>query len=228
MPGRETCARALTRPASRNPSGRCGKLPGMSRHPILRAVFVAYILWGAWTWFRDRPVHPRDGVLASQEPQQNATPSVTVRSGRWQLTARASYHITARILGVERYRFDFLAGLVPEDLALGWGAMSDNRLLHALSIEQSNRFYYWRFTGPPTVPPSQVSLHSANTHVIPANKGVAAQLTRLRRGQVVELIGELVDGARDDGARITTSLVRTDTGAGACEVMLVRDVRIVP
>jgi hypothetical protein len=42
------------------------------------------------------------------------------------------------------------------------------------------------------------------------------------------LSGDLVDAVRDDGARINTSLVRTDTGAGACEVMLVREVELVP
>jgi hypothetical protein len=198
------------------------------RHPILRAAFVAYIVWGAWTWLRDRPVHPGDGVLVSTEPEQGATPSTQVRIGRWLLTPRASYHITARSLGIERYRIDSLASLVPEDLALGWGPMSDNRLLSGLSIDQSNRFYYWRFTRPPLVPSAAIISHSANTHVIPADRLVAAQLGRLRRGQVVELTGDLVDGARDDGARISTSLVRTDTGAGACEVMLVREIRVVP
>jgi hypothetical protein len=38
------------------------------------------------------------------------------------------------------------------------------------------------------------------------------------------LEGELVDAARSDGGAIKTSLVRNDTGAGACEVMLVSDV----
>ena len=36
--------------------------------------------------------------------------------------------------------------------------------------------------------------------------------------------GYLVNGVRDDGAYITTSLTRSDTGAGACEVMLVEEV----
>jgi hypothetical protein len=36
-----------------------------------------------------------------------------------------------------------------------------------------------------------------------------------------------VDGKRDDGAWIKTSLVRTDTGAGACEVLLVQDINLV-
>jgi hypothetical protein len=40
------------------------------------------------------------------------------------------------------------------------------------------------------------------------------------------LSGELVDGTRDDGMWIKTSLVRNDTGAGSCEVLLVDDVII--
>jgi hypothetical protein len=62
--------------------------------------------------------------------------------------------------------------------------------------------------------------------VIPRDALVARQLKRLRPGEVVTLTGDLVDGVRDDGAWINTSLVRTDTGAGACEVMLVSDVAL--
>jgi protein-S-isoprenylcysteine O-methyltransferase Ste14 len=36
------------------------------------------------------------------------------------------------------------------------------------------------------------------------------------------------DGVRDDGMWIRTSLVRNDTGAGACEMLLVSDVTTLP
>jgi hypothetical protein len=72
-----------------------------------------------------------------------------------------------------------------------------------------------------------VARHSANTHVIPADEAVAAKLLRLRRGgQVVHLSGLLVDGMRDDGMTIRTSLTRNDTGAGACEFLLVQRVEV--
>jgi hypothetical protein len=74
------------------------------------------------------------------------------------------------------------------------------------------------------VPKDLIITHSANTHVIPLNSMIAKQLSRLRPGQVVTLSGELVDGVRDDGMWIKTSMVRDDTGAGACEVLLVSDV----
>jgi hypothetical protein len=53
-------------------------------------------------------------------------------------------------------------------------------------------------------------------------------LSHLRPGQVVTLSGLLVDGKRDDGAWIKSSLSRTDTGAGACEVLLVQDLSVSP
>ena len=199
----------------------------MWRHPVLTAVVLIYVCWGAWNWYRDRPYHPPDGVLAANEPQQTDVPGgEKVRVGHWTLTARANYQITGRILSRERYHFDALADLVPEDLALGWGPMSDNRILRSVDISQSNRFYYWRVPMPAPLSRDAIITHSANTHVIPRDSLVARQLSQLRTGQVVTLSGELVDGARDDGMWIHTSMVRNDTGPGACEVMLVSSVTL--
>ena len=195
------------------------------RNPVLVLPLAVWCLWGGWDWWVHRPMHPADGVLAAEEPRQNdVTAGARVRVGRWMLTVRADYVITARVLSRESYRFDPLSDLIPEDIALGWGPMSDNRVLRAMDISQSNRFYFWRAPRSTPIGKDAIITHSANTHVIPANRAVAQELARLRPGQVVTLSGELVDGVRDDGMSIKTSLVRYDTGAGACEVMLVDDV----
>ena len=189
---------------------------------LLRAAIVVFIVNGAYTWWYDRPVTDPVGVLAPDEPQQaDLAGAEPIVHGRWTLTPRARYDITARVLGRERYRFDGLARLVPVDLALGWGPMSDNRILAPLEISQSGRFYWVHWSQAPPVPPAEIMRHSANLHAIPADRSTEAQLLRLREGEVVRLTGELVDGRRDDGAFINTSLTREDTGAGACEVMLV-------
>ncbi|MGO8828107.1 MAG: hypothetical protein ACLQT5_02575 [Steroidobacteraceae bacterium] len=199
----------------------------MRRHPILALCVLAYIGWGAWQWLAGRPVHPPDGVLAPSEPQQVDVTAHTKRQvSRWTLTAQAHYQVTARVLAVERYRFDALAALIPEDLALGWGPMSDNGVLRSVEISQSNRFYYWHASPNSPISRAEIIEHSANTHVIPDDPLIAAQLSDLRRGQVVTLDGDLVDAVRDDGRWIKTSLVRTDTGAGSCEVMLVKHVTV--
>jgi hypothetical protein len=194
---------------------------------MLLAALLAVGSYSAWQRWQSRPVHPLDGTLAPDEPLQTDIESAApVRHGRWMLTPRANYSITARILSREDYRFDRLADLIPEDLALGWGPMSDNQVLAAFDISQGARFYSWRPRGPLSIAREDVIAHSANTHVIPADARVRSELAHLRAGQVVHLAGTLVDATRDDGAWLRTSLTRTDTGAGACEVMLVESVEV--
>jgi hypothetical protein len=196
----------------------------MWRHPILKVFLVSYIVWGAWHWNANRPVRAPDGILAEGEPQQTMISEQRLRIGRWTLTKRATYQLTARVLAREPYHFDAMSDLVPEDLALGWGPMSDNSVLRTIDISQSNRFYYWRASSATRLARETIISHSANTHVIPQTPAVARALARLRPGEVVTLSGDLVDAVRDDGRSLKTSLVRTDTGPGACEVMLVTDV----
>lgn len=184
--------------------------------------------WQADDDWRLRAVHPPDGEIAPLTPiQGNLDAPASVQQGHWLLRPRASYDITARILSREDYHFDALSDLIPEDLALGWGAMSDNRMLAHFDISQGGRFYSWQSLGVLPMPRQQVVEHSANTHVIPIDKEVRRELAALRVGQVVHLTGMLVDGQRDDGAVIHTSLTRSDEGAGACEIMLVQSVDVV-
>lgn len=184
-------------------------------------------LWQAGHDWLLRPVHPPDGLLAPAEPRQsNLENAAVIAHGHWMLTPRAQYDITARVLSREDYSFDVLADLVPEDLALGWGEMSDNRILRDFKITQSARFYGWRPLSELPIARQEVISHSANTHVIPSDSVVRSQLESVRVGQVVHLSGLLVDGVRGDGVYVHTSLTRDDSGAGACEVMLVERVEI--
>jgi len=195
-------------------------------------LFVVLLIGGLWQGHEQwllRPVHPPDGAIAPLEPlQTNVRDAETVQHGRWLLTPRAHYDITARLLSREDYRFDALSDLIPEDLALGWGPMSDNQMLKGFDISQGARFYLWESHGPLPLPRRVIVEHSANTHVIPADEAVRRELARLRVGQVVHLTGLLVDGKRDDGAAIHTSLTRSDEGPGACEIMLVDAVEVLP
>jgi len=197
----------------------------MALRPILLIVLATAALWQGFNSWQLRPVRPADGPIAPDEPRQTDVETAPVTTlGRWRLTPQARYDITARILGREDYHFDALSDLVPEDLALGWGAMSDNRVLQVFEITQGARFYSWRPKQTLPIPRQAVIEHSANTHVIPADAVVAHQLKRLRVGQVVHLSGYLVNGVRDDGAHISTSLTRSDSGPGSYEVMLVEAV----
>jgi hypothetical protein len=189
------------------------------------ALFMGLLVLGVgngWHRWTHRAMHPPEGEIAEHDPlQSDVAPGPTIMHGRWTLKPRAHYEITARVLGNEGYRLDALGALVPEDLALGWGPMSDSRVINTLDMSQSARFYSWRPHADTPIAREAIITHSANTHVIPVDDRIAKLLGEIRVGEVVRLTGTLVDATRDDGAWVRTSLTRSDTGAGACEVMLV-------
>jgi hypothetical protein len=182
---------------------------------IRSAIFIGLLVvmsWDGWDRWAHRARHPPAGQMAERDPvQTEALADTTVTRGRWTLKPRAHYDVTARVLSTERYRFDALAALAPEDLALGWGPMSDNTVLDTMDISQSGRFYWWRPHADTPVPPDTIITHSANTHVIPADDRIRKELGRLRVGEVVRLTGTLVDANRDDGAEHHDSCRRHDT-----------------
>ncbi len=135
---------------------------------------------------------------------------------------RAKYDITARLLRKEIYHLDGGAGLAPVDLGVGWGPLSDSALLDGLEFSQMGRFFYWqpRKADFPLPIPMLIS-HMAQMHMIPATTDLEAKLKRLRPGQIVTASGYLVDVRGPGGFAWNTSLSRTDTGSGACELFWV-------
>lgn len=177
--------------------------------------------------FQNNPVRHGPGVLAAEAPVQvNLGHGARTRKGDTTLTTRAHFDITARVLSRKDYSWGKGADLVPTDLALGWGNMSDSTVLAQIDISQSGRFYRWRTRTLP-IPRREIEVSSANMHMIPADPTVERQLTRVRVGQVIHLKGFLVDASRPGGWRWKTSMTRNDTGAGACELIYVESVEAV-
>jgi hypothetical protein len=183
------------------------------------AILVA--LFAGYQWAQSRPIERRPGVLAPDEPAQiEVDAAEPLDAGHeYQLTPRARFSATVRVLARERYYIDALAPLAPVDLAVGWGPMSDSAVLASFDISQSNRFYYWHADEMP-LPRAAIESHSANWHIVPASAAVNRALRHVRVGEVVRIEGELVDVAGPDGGSARTSLRRDDTGAGACEIVL--------
>jgi len=153
-----------------------------------------------------------------QSALEGAVPEL-VKPG-YEIRPLARFELEARVLGVERYHFDRGANLSPVDLVLGWGRMSDSTVLDRIAISQGGRVYYWRTPQFP-IPRREIETSSANMHMVPANEEVARQLKGARPGHVVRLAGYLIEARGTDGWRWKSSLTRTDTGNGACELIWV-------
>ncbi len=193
----------------------------MQRFAVVALALAAY---GGWHWWTtDRAVDRPPGIVAPDEPVQvNLDDPPRFEAKGYTFIKRAKYAITARLLRKEIYRLDGGAGLAPVDLGVGWGPLSDSALLDQLEFSQMGRFFYWQPRKADFPLPTAVLVsHMAQMHVTPATKDLEARLKKLRPGQIVTASGYLVDVLGPGGFAWNTSLSRTDTGNGACELFWV-------
>lgn len=192
-----------------------------------RWLLLALVLFGAWRYLTSSEVTAPPGSVAPKDPVQTETSGMqSYALGDYTLKPLAKFDIEARVLSKETYSMGREAELSPLDLALGWGAMSDSLVLDKLSISQGGRFYHYQWENEPPIPAEQIATHSANMHLIPANSNVEKKIKKVRVGQVVHLVGHLVEASAADGWHWRSSLTRDDTGGGACELIRVESIGV--
>ncbi|MFH0778678.1 MAG: hypothetical protein V2A71_08615, partial [Candidatus Eisenbacteria bacterium] len=184
------------------------------------------ILVGACVWHANRPIRHGPGEVAPLAPVQTPVGDCASFTHRdCAVKPLASFHVKARVLSKKNYRLGREAKLSPVDLALGWGPMSDERTLNRVSTSQFDRYYTWSVKEF-FIPRAEIERNSANMHMIPASPDVERALKTLRKGSLVEFEGYLVEITAPDGWRWKSSLSRSDTGGGACEVVWVEELNV--
>jgi len=166
------------------------------------------------------------GVTAATPPQQtNLTSEKKWTSGEYTIEALAEYKIKARVLSRNNFSFGKESDLSPFDLALGWGLMSDQSVIDKIDFSQRNRWYHWHADVLP-LPKKEISLNSANVHIIPKDESVEDKFDNVYKGSLIEMKGYLVKVSAPGGWRWISSLRRDDTGGGSCELLWVEDVTL--
>jgi hypothetical protein len=201
-----------------------------------RLIFFALAAAGVW-FYLSRPAAPV--VHAAPLPvaftpaserhdpiQRNPDVAAVFEVNGYEVRALQAFALKARVLSVEPYRTEREADLSPLDVAFGWGRMADPAISDKLTISQSGRWYHWRYSGAPPLPPREIETSSANMHLIPASRDVARAISSIDKGRIVALRGYLVEARARDGWSWRSSLTREDTGAGSCEVVFVQSVEL--
>lgn len=137
----------------------------------------------------------------------------------WQMNPRATFIIAARIVGNRSYR-DWQADFAPLDLLVAWGDLSDPNVDQWITWRQFSRQGSFRWSGSIPYTWDYINSHAANIHVIPATENLEKALIDLDKNENALMAGLLVD-VRSNQVSIDTSLTRTDTGLGACEIYYV-------
>ena len=193
------------------------KLATVKPLSLLAAVMLA---WFAYHRL-NAPITYPPGVLITEEPEQTpVTPNdQPLATGAFQLQPLAHFSLKARVLHRKIYRYDRQAALVPVDLAVGWGLMSDQAVLDRLEISQSARFFWYEWHGQPPVAREQIVSHATNLHLIPSSRDLASRCKSLRSGELIYLRGLLVEAHGPGIGTWRSSLTRMDDGNGACELV---------
>jgi hypothetical protein len=168
----------------------------------------------------------RDGRIASGPVQTPISDAVPITYRGLILTPVARYDIEGRLLSKSHYYFANGVTFSRYDYALGWKRMSDPEIYSKMRIGQIARFYYysWGSEGPP-IPTDEINRSSSNNHLIAIDREIERKIGGIREGKIVRIQGYLVNVSTPDGSWTWgTSTSREDSGAGACETILVKEI----
>jgi len=211
---------------------------------IQRWLAVAFLLCSCWALYlswRDVPLPDAsliDETIRAGEPLQTASdrPAFTtvIKGYTYTLTPRATYDISGLV--VSQHRGDALVNIGHKadpgnikDVCVVWGDAIINGAYRKMSYVSGEFTCSFTWTGGLTPPFSLEKI--SNNHLIPAGPAVARGIRAIRIGDQVRMKGLLVDyTVTDRGQEIftrRTSLTRSDTGNGACEILYVTELSVV-
>jgi len=192
----------------------------MKKGLIALAILIVVIIY---FFYPETVVTYPAGVTAPDQPKQTSLSVIKKwESDEFYFNALAEYQIKARVLSRNNFSIGKESEISPFDLALGWGPMSDQSVIDKIDISQSNRWYRWRADVLP-IPAREISLNSANVHIIPKDETIQDKFDDVYSGSLIEMKGYLVEITTADGWRWKSSLKRDDTAGGSCELFWVED-----
>ncbi len=207
----------------------------MIRVLILILILFAVIIVGYHFLNKPTPIEEDfSSIDTLQDPVQSSLWSnepimITKKNLQLKLTPQATYKIEAIVLSKKKYISDWSSQISPYDLALGWGGVSRQENLDHIKFKQVLRWYRYRYDAQCPISQNYISKHSSNHHIISANSNIAKAIKFIRKKDIVELEGKLVNvRGKYKGKPVhwNTSTTRDDTGNGSCEILYVTKIKI--
>lgn len=194
---------------------------------LIKIFSLAIIIVGLYFIFKTNEVIQPEGILAPNKPKQLNK----ISAKDWELDGFnympiASFSAKARVLSISSYHNDKMSEFCPIDLAIGWGRMSDQKIIDKIEIKQQHRWYVWQTKNFP-IPRKEIESSSSNVHIIPATETIYDKLDEVVRGNIVQISGMLVNVKKQDNKFVwKSSTKRNDTGSGACEILWLEQITI--
>ena len=207
-----------------------------SRDILLRYSLLSMIIFIATGCDKPRMTSEEfSEINISQEPRQiqlSSKESIILGiagDSEFSLQPIAEYKIAAVVVGRKSYHDGLRADVAPLDLALAWGKLAEPKSDKYISYGQHDRWYFYEFEAGNPFKSSYVITHSSNNHIIPADENILRAVKTIKTKEKVLLEGFLVNVKgrhKEENFWWNSSLIRTDTGNGSCELFYVKKVRI--
>jgi len=181
-------------------------------------------------------------IDTTQDPiQTDPVNKNPIHIGHINLLPQADYNISGMVVAKNifvpgLFSFDSFGRLAPVDLGIVWGKLVDPDFEKYITFKSYKTIDRARILAshPKFDYPfdyGYLSSHISHNHIIPANNNVLKALISVKKKDIVNLQGYLVDIIINNRPVAKTSLSRTDEnsyarGGGACEIMYVKRVRI--
>lgn len=163
------------------------------------------------------PINPEDII------------SLEIKDGVFELKPMAKYKASVMVMSKKSYSHGWAGKVVPIDLALAWGKLTEPEYDKYIDYSQSDRWYSFTYEPESPINAGYIGKHSANTHIIPATENILKALKSVKKKQKIILEGFLVylEGTyKGEKVFWNSSLTREDHGDNACELFFVEKVRI--
>ena len=177
---------------------------------MIKHIFLVLVLMVSYYLWDQRPVKHGFGVVAPEAPTLvKVSRTQNFEIDHYTLNSSWRLETTARVLSQKRYWLDEKTHLSPVDFVLGWGSMSDERVLSQVQAPVKKREYTLDVIRPPLTL-NEIRQQILFMHAIPANDTVRSQLNSIRTGNVVTVKGYIVD-IKDRSNIIWTSSLSANT-----------------
>lgn len=177
-----------------------------------------------WNSFSNNPEIIENDYILSEVSQDKDNLMAPFTFKNATIIPLANFKITGVILSQKRYHIGKESKFSPVDFAMGWGPMASEHIYSKIKVSQRNRWFYWKTDKYP-IPKKKIEKNCANMHIIPADDIIKKEVLKARQGNMVTFSGYLVRVVAEKW-RWQSSLTRNDTGNHACEVVFVKDFKI--
>jgi len=207
-------------------------------------LFIILFLVLIITFFTRNNIRNVDEIMdeATNQPVQkeisNTEEIVFEKDGYlWQLTPLYDYDISALVVGRMNYQIFSIykySSLLPIDLGLIWGSNVAGKVYQdkRIKFRQDSRWCWVWWNGDAVFNLDEFS----NNHLLTREKYLSSEAKKVNRGDQIRIKGKLVNitatplgGNKIPGQNTITwksSTTREDSGAGACEIIYVEEIKV--